>query len=331
MKVLFCDTEFDGWEESRGLREQYVGRPLECLAKYEADFLGLGSWLEYEDLIDFEDYDLIWAYLGHREMIPAWYTYPRLLKKKAPHAKVVFNVDYEGFWLNQELDLRFVRAWEWADFMHVITRWGEYYFDQRIDSLVWYGTFGRPYAGGIKLTPPPVPVSRRSKVCFIRHTNIPPIITNLEVIKLSGRQAIGIDAVPPPFSDGSYLAYMADAFRVKGEFYPRLKFMSYLNLIRRAYVGLDTYIGPSRFSYEMALLKVPVVHTELCEYGSIINNTLTCPYEDVGEMVKRIKDLRDKDLYREMVDISYNNVITYFDPEKCQERLDEFIKVVMEA
>src|SRR3972149_6255764 len=122
MKMLFADTEFDGWIEGRSHYEDYAGRPLETLAKYNADFLGLDSWFKREDKIDFTKYDLIWCYLGHRAMSPSWFTFPRLIKRKAPNVKVVFTTDYEGLFYDHDFDMRIKLAWDEADVMHVITR-----------------------------------------------------------------------------------------------------------------------------------------------------------------------------------------------------------------
>lgn len=328
--MLFCDTEFNGWEENRTHLDQYTGRPLECLAKYGADFLGLESWFELEGSVDFKAYDLIWVYLGHRYMKPAWYSFPRLIRNYAPDAKIVFTVDYEGLWYGRDLDLRMKLAWEEADFMHTITDFGYKYFTEELSIPVHYGTFGRPYAGGIKSLPRPFAKSRRTGVCFIRHTNVPPIMTQLEVIKKMRMKAIGIDSVPQPFSDGSYLPYMADAFRVKGDFYPRLEFSQYLDVIKKAYVGLDNHVGPSRFSYEMASLGVPVVHSRFSEYGNSLFPMLTCNHDSIGDMYFKIKSLRkSKRFYQECIDQAAFELKHYFNVNTCQRRLELFMEKVM--
>lgn len=329
---MFCDTEFDGWEESRGIREQYSGRPLECLAKYSPDFLGLKSWFELENEIQFKDYDIIWIYMGHRLMVPAWYCYPRLIRQKAPKAKIIATTDYEGLWgSGKEIDLRLKLAWDESDYFHVITRLGEKIFSEILKTKVYYGIFGRPYAGGINYLPTQVPLSERRGISFIRHTNMPPILTQLEVIKRLNMSTIALDSVPPPFSDGSYIEYMAKGFDLEGEFYPRLNFNSYLQVLSKSYAGLDNHVGPSRFAYEMALLKIPVVHSENSEYANILFPDLTCPQDGVGEMIKMIQRLikNENSFYEEQQEKGFNIANTYFNPEECQKRLDEFIEMVM--
>lgn len=330
MKILFCDNEFDNWEESRGIREQYTGRPLECLAKYSPDFLGLKSWFDLENEIPFDSYDIIWIYMGHRLMLPAWYTFPRFIRRKTSKAKIIITTDYEGLWYNQDFDLRIKQAWDEADYMHVITRLGEKIFSNILNIPVYYGTFGRPYAGGIKGIPVPLDIGKRNGVSFIRHTNIPPIITQMEVIKRVGMKAIAFDSVPPPFSDGSDIRMLAKGFGVEGEFHQRLEFEDYLSILNKSYVGLDNHVGPSRFSYEMAMMKIPVVHSENSEYANIIFPDLACPQDGTEEMIAKIKELMGNvDYCVEIGEKGFNTANTYFNPEECQKRLDEFIEIVM--
>lgn len=331
-KILYCDTEFNGWQEKRENLLDYAGRPLECLAKYGADFLGLGSWLELEHEIDFNKYDLIWIYLGHRYLpVPSWYSFPSIIRTKAPNAKIIFTVDYEGHWYNRRFDLRFKLSWEKADMMHVITNWGNEYFRKNLNIPIHYAHLGRPHAGGILNTLRPIPISKRARICFVRHTNLPQIMTQLQVIRKCGMEALGIDSVPKPFSYGNYIPYMADAFRVRGKFYPRLPFNQYLDVMSHAYVGLDNHVGPSRFAYEMDYLSIPVVHTELSEYANILFPNLTCPHDNIESMVTNIKILRaNRKLYDMYIKQARYIGDTYFGLDECQKRMDDFIKMVME-
>ncbi len=329
LKILFCDNEFEGFEEARGAPEQYVGRPLEGLAHLKADFLGLKSWFTIDD-IDFGAYDVIWIYLGHREMQPAWYVYPRLIRHEAPNAKIVFNVDYEGYFHNRKLDLRFKHAWECADVMHVVTKLGERFFTKHLSIPVVHDHLGRPHAGGIK-APPPVPLYKRHGVVFTRHTNIPEILTELEVIKKSRMKAIGIDSVPPPFSFGKYLKYMADAFKLKGEFYPRLPFNQYLKVISKAYVGICNHVGISRFAWECMECGIPVIHSEYSEWGNILYPNLTVKHNDVASFLGMIKELRKNNDNTQLFIWQAQGIAEEkYSLKACEGRVDSFLKVLLE-
>ena len=303
---------------------------LECLAKYKADFMGLNSWFKLENNVSWEKYDLIWIYLGQREMNPAWYVYPRLIRNKAPHAKIVFNVDYEGFWFNKSLDLRFILAWENADVMHVITKWGYEYFKTKLPKVV-YGHFGRPYAGGLN-TPSPTPFTKRSGISFIRHTNIPSMITEFEVAKQSHRKIKAIDSVPQPFSDGSYLKQLGFSYDVKGDYYPRLEMSKYLEVIGSAYVGLCNHVGVSRFSWDCMEMGVPVVHNEYSEWGNNLFPSLTAKHNNADSFVKLIQKVRkewSKQQYFDCVLKSITTANKKYSVNILQKKLDKFIKDLM--
>jgi len=332
MKVLVCDNEFSGWENARSNPEQYVGRPLESLAKYHADFFGLASWFERADDVDFKSYDLIWIYLGHRSMQPAWYCYPRLIRQKAPNAKIVFNVDYEGFWHEKALDLRFKESFECADVMHVITRWGEEYFKKRLSIPVYYGHLGRPHSGGIKAPDwIPFPKRKRKSICFIRHTNVPSILTEMEIIKKMNAYSIGIDSIPPPFSDGRYLSYLARIYNIKGDFYPRLPFPDYLRIIGQCSIALCNHVGISRFAWECAVCGVPVVHSDLSEWGNNLFPSLTVPHGNISKFCEMIETFkRKKHEYKYSILESAKKLMdTQYGFDMCQNRLDELINGVM--
>jgi hypothetical protein len=331
MKVLFCDNEFGDWEEAREIPDQYAGRPLDGLVKYKADFLGLKSWLGMYEKIDFSSYDLIWIYLGHRKMIPSWYVFPRLVRQKAPDAKIVFTTDYEGLWFDREFDLRMRYAWEHADVMHTITKQGFDFFSKNLSIPVVYGHFGCPHAGGLKYIPPPVPKYKKKGIVFIRHTNMPSIIPQLEIIKRMRMKAIALDSVPPPFSHGEHIKLMAESLAIKNiTVYPRLDFVSYLQVLSGTYVGIDNHVGPSRFSYEMAQLQIPVVHTCYSEYGNVLFPFLTCPHGDISAFVEQIRKLRKSpEKYRKIAEFGHSNSQKYFGLKACKRRLSKFVKKLM--
>jgi hypothetical protein len=254
---------------------------------------------------------------------------------------MVFNIDYEGLFSKGEIDLRFLLAWRHADVMHVITKLGydifssiRKFYDDKTFIPVHYGHFGRPHAGGIH-APSPTPLYKRHGVVFTRHTNMPEILTELEVIKKSRMKAIGIDSIPPPFSFGEYLRYMADAFKVKGNFYPRLPFTQYLQVLSKAYVGICNHVGVSRFTWECMRCGIPVIHSEYSEWGNILYPSLTVGHNDTQAFINKIKVMRKvtkqyKHVYENPIKLAQMRARTEYSLKVCELRVDEFLKRLLE-
>jgi len=326
MKFLFCDNSKAEIKIKASNSLDYVGRPLDSLATLNGTQVGLENWFLFEKNFDFSSFDLIWIYLDHRSLIPNWYSWPEVIKTRAKDSKVIFTVDYEGLFVEKQIiSPRILNAWKSADAMHVITKLGHDFFTKVLSIPIYYTHVGRPQFGNWKW-PKPMDFNSRNGVVFVRHTNLPSIIFELELIRDLNLKAIGIDSNPDA---KGWLEQQAQCLRVEGQFFNRLDFNQYLKISNLARLGIENHLGPSRFSYEMALMDLPVVHSEKSEYGNIIWPKLTAKSGNKRSFREKIKLLNDKTFYRRVINQAEEICFNYFSPPACEERLSKLIENIM--
>jgi hypothetical protein len=230
-------------------------------------------------------------------MEPAWYEYPKLLRKRAPKAILVGTHDYlpiffgsNGPFVDESnsvdrMPYILKKAFEYLDYFMVCDKPSWDYMKEKLNIPVLYAHITEPQ---LWETPPPTPISweKRNGIFTINHSNFLPINRKISIIKDTNLSAT-IISTNRVERDAENLKLMALAFKTKVNCLDALPFNDYIKFVNTQRVAFDIdYIGICRMAYEGAMLGVPTVGTKLMEYRTMLYPELTVKTPE--EMVEKI-------------------------------------------
>lgn len=291
VRILFCSTEWKGWK-AQG--ERHIGWQLEQLEQHNTNTFGLQSWLDktfpFETMIPWDIFDVVWLHLSPRPMFPAWHSFPslirRILNKRKAKAKIVITHEYADLHVSERPPMQIVRAFNKADYLFQYTKTAFKAWQKWLKIPVIYDYISNPLCDVKKPFPKPLSSEERKGLVFIRHSNITPMQRKFLIAKKAKIPAIAIDA--KPFSDGSELRQIADAVGCRAKCYGRMEWEEYIDVLNQCKIGLEyDYVGINRFSYECAMLGIPVIGTENAELRRFLFPALSM--DDIKKAVNTVR------------------------------------------
>jgi len=314
--ILFCTT--DGWEFQEGIYDFTKNYQVSSLLRLKPDILGLHVWKKYQDM-DFSKYKLIWLHLNPRVMDPAWFQYPRFLRKKAPDAILFLKHEWWEKYYGEPMAHLLKRYFSYADYVGTNTKLGKEILERNLTLPIIYHHIGQPRIDEMDW-PDPLPWEEREGIFVMRHTSRDSMVRKFEVGAETKISMTAIDA--EPFTDGRQLKGLADAIGARAECYGRLEWTDFMDKIRRCRVALELdYVGISRVAYECAKVGVPMIGTNLAEYRNIIYPELGFEPEDMDGMMEKVVELHDGPEPKELNRFITRFIGSYWSQEACRERL----------
>lgn len=333
--MLYCDTLARGFVSGCGVGGRPLLQSFKHLTFYhpiiqtfqslpKVDFFGLQSWNDKTERskFHFDDYDVVWLYLNSVPMKPSWFTFPKEIRKVS-NTKIVFTLDYEGVYVKEyprhswDTESYF---WNDASAMHCITRDGVRVFKGVLKIPVFYGhPFWVPMPN---VYPSPLPKEEREGIISIHHTSGGNHKFDAAIVKNTKLPITIIGGGRKPWIEETFGRHSSLTLL------PRIPWKEYIKVVNKAKIGLDCeYYGPSRFSYECAMLKIPVVGSPHTENARILFPHLNYPRGSTALMSSIIRQLFiDKKLYDVTVEEAYKMATTDFSLKACVRRLSKKLK-----
>lgn len=288
--------------------------------KLAPDTYGLQSWYEFRPR--FNAYNFIWLHLDPRIMQPAWYDFPRLIKQEAPNVKLLVSHEYWEKYCNEEMPFIIKNAMKYADYIQVNSRDAyEMLKEQNIGPVLFYCHPTIPVDADFQ---DPVSWEERTGVAMIEHTVYTPLVEAFEMIKLSGLNPVCISS--NPIHSAEFWDHYFEAFGLEGKGYGRLKYPEYTDILRHCRVGLDYgYTGICRFSYEAALVNVPVVGHNRLEFRNILYPELTV--SSINEGARLLRRCHDDEAYSKHLNTYAGELVSgYFSAEAAHKRIVKLLR-----
>jgi len=323
--ILFCSTDLTGvpevlWDHAKSFQ-------FSSLLRLEPDLFGLQSWYEHHDKIDWDKYKLIWIHLNPRVMNPAWHSFTKKIRNKAPNA--IIGVKYEWFEMFYYRDMPYLvkRAFESGDFIHVNTQIAYDLLQDKLNIKIIHKKIGQPRVDEM-IPPEQIPWEEREGIFFLEHSV--PIIPNIRKFEYCNELGLPVKIIStmPVIEAKGRLEQMANTYGVEAEVYNRLPWEDYMSLMGSCKVAIIfEYYGICRMAYEAAFMGVPVVGTKNSDYRTVLYPELTVPEKylpSTTELIRQVYHTEQKPLNKFALDTARE----YWSQEACKARLLELFEEV---
>lgn len=323
--ILFCSTDLNGFQMD--VWDHAMSLQLSSLLRLRPDTFGLQAWYEYKDKIDWDKYKLIWIHLNPRIMNPAWHSFTKKIRHRAPNAIIGIKHEwFERFYYTGLSNFE-KKAFESGDFIQVNTKIAYDLLKDKLNTKVILKRIGQPRVDEM-IPPEQIPWEEREGIFFLEHSV--PIIPNIRKFEYCRELGLPVKIVStmPVKGAKDRLEQMADNYGVDAEIYNRLPWEEFMKLMGSCRVAIDfEYYGICRMAYEAALMGVPVVGTTNGDYRTILYPNLTVPEEyspETTALIRQVYNTEEIPLNMYALKIARE----YWSQEACQERLLELFEEV---
>jgi len=325
--ILFCNT--DGWEFRRDCLDLTKNYQCSAILRLKPDIMGLRGWDNFRH-IDLSKYGLIYVHLNPAMVWPPWFSFPRLIRKRAPDSIMVVSHEYPDKYFqknspylpDETIPPLINQYFKYGDYFVTPSRSSYKIWSDHLDIPVIHAHIGQPIVDESEW-PRPLSWKSRRGIFVMEHTIQTPIVRKFEVVKNCGYSMTAITACP--IRTGENLKTLADAVGVRYvRCFSRLPWKDYMNEIRKCRLALELdYVGIHRMAYECAKVGVPVVGTEYEEYRKILYPDLTI--NSTTEAIAMIESIYEDEGIAVCLNRTAGEVIReYWSQDACRERLFDF-------
>lgn len=319
-KYLFCSTDLEGFRED--CLDDSLNYQNSAFMDIKPDIYGLKDWFEFKP--DFSKYKMIYLHLNPRVMNPEWYAFPRLIRSMCPKANIMVSHEYWEKYCSEPMPYTIKNAMTYASYILVNSKAAYNVLIQNVGSKpIIYAHLCQPTRDEVGWLDP-LPWKDRKGVVLIEHSVETNLVKPLEIIRDAGLKAILITSNPS--HNKRWWESYVDAYNLDADYYARLSFSDYIDVIRHAKAGIDLgYAGICRFSYECAKVHVPVLGHSKLEYCNIIYPELTINKSvDAVSLLKKVHNVESFSIALNR----YSDILLreYWSKEACNNRLMKLLR-----